>query len=433
MSDEKKATNVFANRNYRLVFLGALVSESGALLYSFAVGFYILEISENNAFLQGLYLALCGVALLLFTPVGGVLGDRVNKAKIMYVCDYIKGGMIILAAILMMILPSPAAHIVILFILGILGNVVSGLFNPAAGAMLPNIVQPEQLQQANAYFSIKTSMESILGVILAGILYAVLPINVLFIAVGACFIASGISEMLIRYAHTTSAEPITLRLAVSDMKEGIRYLRVQKAILAILGAALFINFFIAPVTGNFIPYFIKTDLETAPAYLFDSILKPELWSSMFSVCIGASSLIGAVIMSVRKQEEKCGLKVAKRLCVFSVVMIGLAIGYWWLVASDVSLNAFLLVFSAGCLAIGFLLSLINIPLNTTIQRRVERNKLSKVGSIVSVGSQGMIPIASVLAGAALQAFGSTMLLVICATGFTITAVLLLTNRHVRSL
>ena len=41
MSGEKK-TNVFENRNYRLVFLGALVSESGALLYSFAVSFYIL-------------------------------------------------------------------------------------------------------------------------------------------------------------------------------------------------------------------------------------------------------------------------------------------------------------------------------------------------------------------------------------------------------
>ena len=76
-------------------------------------------------------------------------------------------------------------------------------------------------------------------------------------------------------------------------------------------------------------------------------------------------------------------------------------GYWRLVASAVSLNAFLLVFSTGCLAVGFLLSLINIPLNTLIQRRVERNKLSKVGSIVSVGSQGMIPVASVLAGAAL--------------------------------
>ena len=431
--DEKKVINVFANKNYRLVFLGALVSELGALLYSFAVGFYILEISENNAFLQGLYLALCGFALLLFTPVGGVLGDRFNKAKIMYVCDYVKGGMIILATVLMMILPSSSAHIVILFILGILGNVVSGIFEPAAGAMLPNIVEPEQLQQANAYFSIKSSMQSILGVVLAGVLYAALPINVLFLTVGACFIASGISEMLIRYDHTPSAEPITLRLAVSDMKEGALYLKSQKAILAFLGAALFINFFFTPVSGNFIPYFIKTDLRTAPSYLFDSILKPEMWSSVFSVCVGASSLIGAVIMSARAQEEKCGLKVAKRTCVFSGVMAALAAGYWWLVASDVSLNAFLLAFGTGCLAIGFLLSFINIPLQTAIQRSVERDKLSKVSSIVSVGSQGMIPIASVLAGAALQAFGSAMLLAICAVGLTITAVLLLTNRQVRLL
>ncbi|MBR2664605.1 MAG: MFS transporter [Clostridia bacterium] len=433
MSSEKKPANVFANRNFRLVFLGALVSELGAILYSFAVGFYILEISENNAFLQGLYLALCGVALLLFTPVGGVLGDRVNKAKIMYVCDFIKGGMIVLATTLMMIFPSPASHIAILFILGITGNAVSGIFNPAAGAMLPNIVKPEQLQQANAYFSIKSSMESILGVILAGILYAVLPLNILFFAVGMCFIASALSEMLIRYEHTPPPEPITLRLALSDTKEGFRYLRSQKAIMAIMGCVLFINFFIEPVSGNFIPYFIRTDLAAAPGYLFDGLLTPELWSSVFSVCIGVSSLIGAAILSTRKQEEKCGLKVAKRLCVFSGAMIALALGYWLLVDVGSSLNGFLLLFSAGCLLLGFLLSFINIPLSTTIQTRVEKDKLSKVGSLLSIGSQGMIPIASVLAGAALQAFGSTVLLAVCAAGFTITAILMLSNKNVKTI
>ena len=431
--DEKKPTNVFANRNFRLVFLGALVSELGALLYSFAVGFYILEISNNNAFLQGLYLALCGASLLLFTPVGGVLGDRFNKARIMYLCDYLKGGMILLVTVLMMLLPKADAQLAILFTLGILGNAVSGIFEPAAGAMLPNIVQPEQLQQANAYFSIKSSMQSILGVILAGILYAALPVNVLFLAVGACFIASGISEMLIRYEHIPSAEPVTLRLALSDMKEGVTYLSRNKAITAILGAALFINFFFTPVSGNFIPYFIKTDLEAAPSYLFDRLLKPEMWSSVFSVCIGLSSMLGAVMLSAKTQEENCGLKVAKRLCVLSGVMIALTVGYGYLVGKSVSLNGFLLLFCAGSLAVGFLVSLINIPLSTTIQRRVEKDKLSKVSSLMSVGTQGMIPIASVLAGAALQAFGSTMLLAICAAGFTITAVLLLTNKNVKSL
>ena len=433
MSNEKKSANVFESRNFRLVFLGALVSELGAILYSFAVGFYILEISDNNAFLQGLYLALCGVALLLFTPVGGVLGDRINKAKIMYVCDFIKGGMIVLATTLMIIFPSSTAHIAILFILGIMGNAVSGIFNPAAGAMLPNIVKPEQLQQANAYFSIKSSMESILGVVLAGVLYAVLPLNILFFAVGACFIASGLSEMLIRYEHTPSPEPITLRLAISDTKEGLRYLRSQKAIMAIMGCVLFINFFFEPVSGNFIPYFIKTDLAAAPGYLFDSFLTPELWSSVFSVCFGASSLIGAAILSTRKQEEKCGLKVAKRLCFLAGVMIALALGYWLLVDMGSSLNGFLLMFSAECLLLGFLISFINIPFSTTIQSRVEKDKLSKVSSLLSIGSQGMIPIASVMAGATLQAFGSTMLLAICAVGFSITAILMLTNKNVKTI
>ena len=433
MGNENKISNVFANRSFRLVFLGALVSELGAILYSFAVGFYILEISDNNAFLQGLYLALCGVALLLFTPVGGVLGDRVNKAKIMYVCDFIKGGMIVLATALMVIFPSSAAHIAILFILGVMGNAVSGVFNPAAGAMLPNIVEMEQLQQANAYFSIKSAMESILGIVLAGVLYATLPLHVLFLAVGVCFIASGVSETLIRYDHTPSSEPITLRLAVSDTKEGFRYLKSQKAIMAVMGAALFINFFITPVTGNFVPYFIRTDLSTASAYLFDGFLTPELWSSVFSVCIGISSLIGAAILSARKQAEKCGLKVAKRLCVFSGLMTGMAVAYWWLADAGVSLNGFLLLFSFECLALGFLLSFINIPLNTTIQSRVEKDKLSKVGSLLSIGSQGMIPIASVLAGAVLQVLGSTALLTICAVGFTITAILMLTNKNVKTI
>ena len=164
-----QGTNVFLNRNYRLVFFGALVSELGAILYSFAVSFYILEITDNNAFLQGLYLALCGGMLLLATPVGGVLGDRFNKAKIMFLCDYMKGGIIVLATVLMLLFRSSDAHVLILFAVGILGNAVSGVFSPAAGALLPHIVAEEKLQQANAYFSIKSSLQSILGVVLAGI------------------------------------------------------------------------------------------------------------------------------------------------------------------------------------------------------------------------------------------------------------------------
>lgn len=429
----QKKDNVFRNRNFRLVFLGALVSELGAILYSFAVSFYILEISRNSAFLQGLYLALCGAAMLVFTPVGGVMGDRKSKAKIMYVCDYVKGGMILLATLLMLLFRETKAQLAILFVLGILGNMVSGVFNPAAGAIFPHIVREDQLQQANSYCAIKSSMESILGVVLAGILYAVLPIHTLFFLIGACYIASGVSEMMIRCEFHPSAERLTLKLAVRDMADGIAYLKTKKAILALLASVLFINFFFAPVTGNFLPFFVKTDLAAAPSYLLDRVLTPELWSSVFSVCFGISALLGAAILSGRAQAEKCGRKTARLLCAVAAVMIALTVCYCIFADRGNQVDFFLISLILGCFAIGFLISCINIPVNTAIMRIVDRDKLSKVNSLTGIGSQGMIPIASVLAGVILETFGCTVLLSFCSVGFTVTALSLQFSRQVREL
>ena len=432
-SNPARKGNVFRSRNFRLVFLGALVSELGALLYSFAVGFYILQISNNNAFLQGLYLALCGAALLLATPAGGVLGDRFNKAKIMYVCDYLKAGVIILATVLMLLFREADAHIAILFTLGILGNIISGLFNPAAGALLPHIVERDQLQQANAYFSIKGSLEGIVGIVLAGILYAVLPIYTLFFLIGGCFAASGVSEMLIRYGHTPPEEPLTLRSAARDMRDGMNYLKEKKAILTLLGSILFINFFFAPMGSNFIPYFVRTKLAGAGSYLLDRVLTPELWSSVISVCIGIGSLAGAAILSSRKPAEKVGHRAAVYVSLDAVLMIILTLCYWLAADRGNLLNVFLAVLAGGCLLFGLLNAWINIPLSTALMQVVDRDKLSKVNSIISIGSQGMIPLSSVLAGAVLQSFGASTLLFACTFGFTVTAVLMLVSKSLREL
>lgn len=426
-------SNVFKSRNFRLVFLGALVSDLGAVLYSFAVSFYILEITNNNAFLQGLYLALCGAVLLILTPVGGVLGDRFNKARIMFLCDYAKGGLILIATVLMLLLPAKSAHVVILFVIGILGNAVSGIFAPAAGAIFPHIVEENQLQQANAYFSLKSSLQSILGVILAGILYALLPIQLLFLFIGLCYVASGVSEMFIRYAYGPSEENLTLHLMFTDMKDGLDYLRSQKALLALMGSILFINFFMSPVSGNFMPYFIKTDVQGSASYLFDRFLTPELWSSVFGMIFGLSSLVTSAILSARPQKEKCGHTTALWLLAIAGVMIELTLSYWVLVSHSVSLNTFIILFNVDLIIIGFLIPLINIPASTVLMRIVDKDKLSKVGSIVNVCSQGLIPIASVLAGGLLQYMGSTVLLAFCTVGFTVTALLLLSNKKVKEI
>ena len=217
------------------------------------------------------------------------------------------------------------------------------------------------------------------------------------------------------------------------MGDGLRYLKTQKAILALIGSIVFINFFFAPVASNFIPYFVRTDVAGAVSYLLDSVLTPELWSSVISVCIGIGTLLGAAVLSSRRPAEKCGHTVAVRICLSAAVLLSLAVSYWLLVDRGNGLNAFLPFFCAGSFVTGILLSLINIPINTAMMRVVEKDKLSKVTSLISIGSQGMIPIATVIAGAVLQSFGSSALLFACSVGFGVTAVALLGNKAVREL
>ncbi|MBQ4381365.1 MAG: MFS transporter [Oscillospiraceae bacterium] len=430
---ETSNANVFSLRNFRLVFLGALVSDLGTVLYSFAVSFYLLEISGNNAFLQGLYLALCGVVNLLATPIGGVLGDRFNKGKIMFLCDYGKGAVILLATAAMFLLRDPAAHIPVLFAAGILGNIISGIFSPAAGALMPHIVEEDQLQQANSYLSVKNALQSILGVVLAGVLYAAMPIQPLFLLVGICYVISGVSEMFIRYDHKPSQESLTLSLALRDMGDGLSYIRSQGGLMALMAAILFINFFMTPVFSNFMPYFVKTDIAGAESYLFDSFLTPELWSSVVDVILGLATLAASVFMSTRKQADKVGGYTARVLCVMALVMAGLAGAYWGLVDRGLSLNAFLIVLCLGGALSGFLIPCVNIPIGTTLMRIVDRDKLSKVDSVISIVSQGLTPIASVLAGLVLQGLGTTAMLAICAAGFAATALFMLLSKNVKSI
>ena len=74
--EQVKRKNIFRNRNFTLVFLGALVSYVAALFYSFAVSFYILTLTDNNAFIQGLYLAIGGIVYCIASLFGGGISDR---------------------------------------------------------------------------------------------------------------------------------------------------------------------------------------------------------------------------------------------------------------------------------------------------------------------------------------------------------------------
>ena len=423
---ETKPRNVFRNKNFTLTFLGALVSNVAALFYSFAVSFYILKITGNNALIQGLYLAVGGITFCIVTLFGGVVADRFSKAKIMYICDYLKGAITIgFTFLLMFVVKSNEWKVAILFIVTVLLNAIAGIFTPASSALLPQIVKENQFQQAQSYMSILNSFQSIAGVVLAGILYTLIPINVLFFIVGGCYIVSAISEMFITYTseYEKRDEKLTVKAVFDDIAGGFKYLRTIKALLVLIICILFINFFFSPLFNNFPPYFINTDVA-GTEYLFHDVIAPEMWSSFFSVAVGLGSLVMAIALSTRKQIEKCNRVVRWSMIVVSLLVVLMSVVYALFINNIIGINTLLIILLVILLLIGVFIILINIPATTAMMKIVDKDKYGKLSGVMNIGSQGLIPLSMFLGGLALTYINSLGLLIACASGLLITSLVL---------
>ena len=427
--------NVFRNKNFSLTFLGALVSNVASLFYSFAVSFYILDITGNNALIQGLYLAVGGAVFCVVTLFGGVISDRFNKAKIMYICDYLKGGVIIgFTLLLMFCIHSTTAQVVALFVVAVISNAIAGIFSPASSALLPQIVEEDSFQQAQSYFSILHSFQSIVGVILAGVLYTTVSINTLFFIVGGCYILSAISEMFIRYEGKNEKrdEKLTIRTVFGDIRDGFKYLATIKAVLAVMICILFINFFFSPIFDNFIPYFVATDVASTN-YLFHEAFEPEMWSSFFSVAFGVGSLVMGIVFSTLKPREKYNGIIRYSMLALAFIIGVFTLLYGLFVGGQISMNALLIITIVLFLFVGVILVLVNVPSTTAMMRIVDKDKFGKVSSVMNIGSQGLIPIATLLGGVAISTLGPLGLMIVCAAGLLVPSLALFFLRPVREL
>lgn len=433
MEEEVKVRNVFTNKNFVLAFLGAFVSNMGNILYSFAVSFYILFLTNNNAFLQGLYLATGGIVFVIVVLFGGVISDRFHKGKIMYICDYAKGAAIILMTVLLMtIITTNEGKIIALFVLAVIGNIIAAIFSPAASSLLPHIVPEESFQQAQSYYSLMNSVQAILGLVLAGILYSTIPINILFLIVGGCYVLSGFSEMFIRYDYVKPEDNLSVKTAFNDIATAFKYLINLKPVFFLIIAILFVNFFFSPVGSNFLPYFVSTDVASSD-YLFKEFMEPEMWSSLISVSLSLGSIVFAIILSNLKPKESIAKGLGLSFIGVSITFAAITVLYVLLDNNIININVFLISLLVIVFIVGMLLVTINVPASTKLISMVDKDKLGKVNSLTDIGSQGLIPLSNFLGGLVISLLGTSALLIACTIGFALTTLFIVLNKEIKKL
>ena len=97
------------------------------------------------------------------------------------------------------------------------------------------------------------------------------------------------------------------------------------------------------------------------------------------------------------------------------------------------MNPLLILSTILFFAIGILLVLVNVPSTTAMMRKIDKDKFGKVSSVTNIGSQGLIPVATLLGGVAISTIGPLGLVIICAVGFFIPSLALFFIRSVREL
>jgi len=414
---------VLKNKNFLLLFMGSVVSNLGTQMFNFSMSLYILNITDGNAVAAGMFMAFGGLVFFALTPFAGALVDRFDKVKVVYITDILNGITILLAGIAIFSGLDNTAILVILYISSFILGVNSALFNPAARALPAYILEEEQLQQSQSLSQGMFALYSIVGVILGGVMYALMDIEWIFAINGISFLLSGFSEFFITTKTKSDfSTMLTFKAILIDIKEGFEYLLNFKAILALVLIASLLNFFTTPVIANGLPYLFEIDLQV-DSYYFAFLM------ASFPIGIIASS----ILLGIKKQSESVRSQIVGGAFGMAITFSMSTLVVYLHLNGYIDFSLFMILSVVSIIGVGFANSFINVPFGVALLKSVDKEMLGRVGSVVTLISNGLNPIAVGLGGLAIAAFGVMNLFFIALVAMFLTAILFAVNPHIKKI
>ncbi|NTU59184.1 MAG: MFS transporter [Chlorobiaceae bacterium] len=189
----------FRSRNFRLYFIGQIVSMIGTWLQMVAQGWLVLEMT-NSAFWVGVTAAASTIPTLFLSLIGGVIVDRYSRRTILLWTQSLSMG---LAFILGIFTLTGTVTIPVILVLAFMLGCVGAVATPAIQAFLSEMVDRSQLHSAVALNSAIFNASRVIGPAIAGLMISWVGTGGAFVANGVSYIAA-IASLL---AITTSLAP----------------------------------------------------------------------------------------------------------------------------------------------------------------------------------------------------------------------------------
>ena len=395
MARRKGMFRALSHRNFRLFWIGAFLSNVGTWMQAVAQGWLVLQLT-NSAFWLGLDAFMATAPGFIFTLLGGVFADLIDRRRLLLYTQVVAG---IAALGLAALVATGAVNRWMVLGFSFVTGCCMALASPSYLAMTYDLVGREDLANAIAMNSTQFQLSRVVGPALAGVAFRTLGLAGCFFANGLSFIAVIASLWMVRTEHHSVAPAHSVRdrrALWRDLVEGFSYVRNRPRVLALLILSAVNSLFGAP-------YF-----SMVPIYARDIFRLGETGLAVMMGTAGAGAFLGALLVAYLGDFRRKGWFVLGGAVVFGLSIMGFAL------SSTLTLSLFFLF------ALGFALVVSVAISNTLLQKLVTDQMRGRVMSMFLLSFIGTMPIGNIIAGTASNRFGPQYTLAI--GGFVITIV-----------
>lgn len=357
----------FESRDFRLMWAGACTSSIGTWMQKLAQSWLVFQLS-GSAFMLGLDNFLGEIPIFLLALYAGVVADRMDRRRLLVASQMAQMSCAFALAALFALGRAEVWHILSLsFVVGI----AQAFGAPAYQSLLPSLVPREHLPNAIAMNSIQFNVARLVGPAVGGLTLSTLGAAWCFGLNGLSYGAVIATLFLISVRHQP---PRTKETVHESMKQGLRFIRQQQGLVALITVSFFCTFLGIPIVV-FLPVFAK-DVFGGAEGTYTLLLTVE----------AAGAITGALLVAARRKRGRLGRDAILSLMGLGLFMIAFAL-------SPRLELALVFLFFGGLTLIGCF-SL----LSSLVQLIATDEMRGRVMSIYNIAFRGGMPIGSLIIG-----------------------------------
>ena len=390
---------------FRRLLIARTISNFGNGLSPVAVAFGVLSLSGATAKTLSLVMAVHLAPLVVFMLFGGVLADRFPRALVVGTTDIILSIAIMTNGLLLVIgLATVKSFIIVALISGTL----NALWWPAFSGIVPEIVDEDHLQPANAFVALVSNTANIIGAVTGGIIVAAVGAGTAIFMDGITFLIAGLMVLKLRKFGSTRNTDEHAQSVFDDLIHGWKEFSSRKWIVTVVAGYSVIAM-----------VFESGFSVVGPVFAKETLGGPKPWSWVLaSLSIGMATGVFVTMKVKPKYPLILGLGV-------QAGMIS------WFLSMGLTKSIVLAMLTA--FLCGFGMDFFMVLWQTALQTEVPNESLSRVSSYDAFGSLFFAPLGLVIAGPIVTSIGAQKTFQLFAALMTIVVIAMLSVKDVRKL